>query len=95
MKVSDGFWLTRNGYGIHWAEQIYEVRTDDSSVTVYAATKKISNRGMTLGGPMLTVRFTSELENSIKVTIEHFSGAGASAPCFQLNTDTQPQDSRR
>ena len=88
MKVSDGFWLTRNGYGIHWAEQIYEVRTDDSSVTVYAATKKISNRGMTLGGPMLTVRFTSELENSIKVTIEHFSGAGASAPCFQLNTDS-------
>ena len=85
MKVSDGFWLSRPGYNVHWATQIYEVRTDESSVTVLASSHIILNRGMTLGGPVLTVRFSSPMENCIKVSIGHFCGEPDRQPSFELN----------
>ena len=88
MKVSDGFWLNRNGYSVNWAAQIYEAEADERSVTVYAAAQFISNKGMTLGGPVLTVRFTSTLENSIKVTISHFTGSIPKKPVLPLNEDS-------
>lgn len=87
MKVSDGYWLYRPGYKVDHAVQIYEVEADGNSITVYATNQTIHNRGMTLGGPMFTVRFTSTLENSIKVSIEHFSGTMKKAPAFELYED--------
>ena len=87
MKFSDGFWLNKPGYNVNYATQIYEVEADETSITVCAANQWIHNRGMTLGGPMLTIRFTSTLENSIKVTIEHFSGANRKSPSFTLYED--------
>ncbi|MBQ8182209.1 MAG: hypothetical protein IJ010_09610, partial [Ruminococcus sp.] len=84
MKISDGYWLNRNGYNVSYAVQIAGIETDENSVTVYAAHQWIANRGMTLGGPLFTVRFTSVLENSIKVTIEHFSGSVRKNPDFPL-----------
>ena len=42
---------------------------------------------MTLGGPMLTVTFSSTLENCIKVTIDHFKGALKKEPSFTLFED--------
>ena len=88
MKVSDGFWLNKPGFNVSYATQMYTVEADDTSVTVYATNQWIANRGMTLGGPMLTIRFTSTLENSIKVTIEHFKGALRKSPAFELNENT-------
>jgi len=87
MKISDGYWLSKTGYNVHWAVQIYDTEADDKSITVYASSQFISNRGMTLGGPMFTVRFTSTLENSIKVCIEHFSGERKNTPAFTLYED--------
>jgi hypothetical protein len=87
MKISDGFWLNKPGYNVNYATQMYEIESDDNSITVYAVCQWISNRGMTLGGPMLTVRFTSTLKNSIKVTIEHFSGTLEKTPSFHLYED--------
>lgn len=87
MKISDGYWLSKTGYNVHWAVQIYDTEADEGSITVYASSQFIANRGMTLGGPVFTVRFTSTLENSIKVTIEHFSGERKSSPAFVLNED--------
>lgn len=87
MKISDGFWLEKPGYKVSYAAQNYEVVSDEASITVYAATQWIVNRGETLGGPLLTVKFTSTLENSIKVTVEHFSGALKKSPSFTLYED--------
>ncbi len=84
MKISDGYWLNKNGYNVSYAVQIAGIETDENSVTVYATHQWIANRGMTLGGPLFTVRFTSVLENSIKVTIEHFSGFAQKKPDFPL-----------
>lgn len=88
MKISDGFWLNKPGYSVDYATQMYTVEADDYSVTVYATNQWISNRGMTLGGPMFTIRFTSTLENSIKVSIEHFKGVLKKLPEFSLNEDS-------
>lgn len=88
MKVSDGFWLNKNGYDVGWAVQIYEIKADSSSVTVYGASQWISNKGMTLGGPMLTVRFSSTLENSIKVNISHYTGGIVKKPSLPLYEDS-------
>ncbi len=84
MKYSDGFWLNKPGYDVSYATQMYEITADEKSVTVLAAAQWIGNRGQTLGGPLLTVNFTSTLENSIKVTVEHFKGAKKASPDFQL-----------
>ena len=87
MKISDGFWLNKPGYNVNYATQMYTVEADENSVTVYAANQWIGNRGMTLGGPMLTIRFSSVLENSIKVTIDHFKGTVKKDPSFTLYED--------
>ena len=88
MKVSDGYWLSKPGYNVSYATQIYDIEADATSVTAYVTQHWIENRGMTLGGPMLTVRFTSTLENSIKVSIEHFSGTLNKSPSFELHEET-------
>ena len=87
MKYADGLWLNKPGYGVNYATQMYEVTADETSVNVLATNQWIGNRGMTLGGPVLEIKFTSTLENSIKVTIEHFKGELKKAPSFELYED--------
>lgn len=84
MKIADGFWLTKNGYQVNYATQMYDVTTDGESITIFATTQWIQNRGMTLGGPALTIRFSSVAENCIKVTIDHYSAAARKEPHFEL-----------
>lgn len=87
MKISDGYWLTKKGYQVSYATQITEIRTDKTSVTVFISHNPIFNRAMTLGGPVFTVRFSSTMENSIRVTVSHFSGTNPSRPGFELYED--------
>lgn len=87
MKFSDGFWLNKPGYGVNYATQSYEVTADEKSVTVFATNQWIQNRGMTLGGPALEITFTSTLENSIKVTVDHYKGQVRKGPSFELYED--------
>lgn len=88
MKISDGYWLTKKGYQVSYATQITEIRTDKTSVTVFISHNQIFNRAMTLGGPVFTVRFSSTMENSIRVAVSHFSGTNPSRPGFELYEDT-------
>ena len=69
MKYADGLWLNKPGYGVNYATQMYEVTADETSINVLATNQWIGNRGMTLGGPVLEITFTSTLENTIKVYI--------------------------
>ena len=92
MKFSDGFWLNKPGYNVNFATQAYEITADEKSVTVFATASWIQNRGMTLGGPCLEITFTSTLENSIKVTVDHYKGQERKGPSFELyeNADFKP-----
>lgn len=85
MKFSDGFWLNRHGFDVHFTEQAYEITTSENSVTVFATSGKIYNRAMTLGGVTFEITYTSAFENVFKVTIRHFRGTLKNAPEFELN----------
>lgn len=87
MKYADGLWLNKPGYGVNYATQMYEVTADETSINVLATNQWIGNRGMTLGGPVLEITFTSTLENTIKVSIDHYKGRVHKSPDFQLNED--------
>ena len=83
MKFSDGYWLTAPGYDLFYASEPYEIDVCEHSIHVLA-TQNLTNRGQTLGGPVLDVYFTSGLENTIKVKVEHYRGAKKKGPDFEL-----------
>lgn len=85
MKFSDGFWLNRQGYTVSYAVQPCSVQISGGTVTVCAASHPIHHRGMTLGGVMLTVSFSSPRENVICVQLMHHKGAVSRAPEFALS----------
>lgn len=91
MKFSDGYWLTRDGYDINTPKEAYDHRIDGRSLTVYGPVKAIQKRGDTLDTRMLTVRFSSPLEDVIRVQVFHFKGRIDNKPGFELRmTDVKP-----
>ena len=87
MKFADGFWLNKRGYEVNYASQAYEITAGKNSINVLAPVSYIHNRGMTLGGPVLDVTFSSTQKNVIKVTIDHYKGVLDNMPEFELNED--------
>ncbi len=87
MKFADGFWLNKRGYEVNYASQAYEVKAGTNYINVLATTTYIQNRGMTLGGPVLDITFTSKQKDVIKVTIDHYKGTLGNMPEFELNED--------
>ena len=87
MKFSDGYWLNKPGYEINYACEPYEIHVSDHAIHVVATHDVITSRGQTLDGPVLDITFASTLENTIKVTIEHFRGGMEKTPEFQLYED--------
>lgn len=87
MKFSDGFWLNKRGYEVSYASQAYEIKTGKNFINVLAPSSYIQNRGMTLGGPVLDVTFSSTQKDVIKVSIDHFKGGLDNMPKFELYED--------
>ncbi len=91
MKFSDGFWQMRPGVTPHYAVQVHEIEVEAGALTVHAATRRLASRGDMLDGPMLSVRFSSPLENVIRVQVVHFKGGTPLKPEFELNANPQFQ----
>ncbi len=89
MKFSNGQWLNCDGYSVHWPAEARDVVVEGGAVTVYAPDHRINQRGDTLGGPLLTLRFSSPLPNVIRVQAEHFRGRKKKLPEFAL-ADQRP-----
>lgn len=87
MKFSDGFWLNKRGYEVSYASQAYEIKTGKNFINVLAPSSYIQNRGMTLGGPVLDVTFSSTQKDVIKVSIVHYKGGLDNMPKFELYED--------
>jgi alpha-D-xyloside xylohydrolase len=101
MKFSAGYWNMRPGYIPYFASEAREVEIGQNSLTVYAPTKRIQQRGDTLNLPLLTVRFTAPLENVIRVQLYHHKGGAARRPIFtiyenppQINIEEDSQAAR-
>ncbi|MEM2931067.1 MAG: alpha-xylosidase [Thermoproteota archaeon] len=89
MKFTEGFWRMRPGVTPHYPVQVHEVEAEPGSLTVYAATRRLTHRADTIGIPMLTLRFSSPMPNVIRVQIYHHKGRKPAKPVFQLNTDPE------
>jgi alpha-D-xyloside xylohydrolase len=85
MKFTDGYWSIRKGVQAFYPAQAYDVETTRDSFTVYAPTKRVAGRGDTLGGPLLTVEFSTPMPDIIRVKLTHLSGQQPRLPQFDLH----------
>ena len=86
MKFSDGFWLNKKNYNVSYATHTYKLDCSHNSISAFAAPYIVYNRGMTLGGPNLEVRISSDLENVIRVSVCHFKGTLKNSPKFDMHS---------
>ena len=93
MKFTDGYWQMRAGMTPHYAAQVHEVILEEDAITVYAPVGRLEERGHTVNQPLLTLRFSSPMENVIWVQCIHHKGKTPRKPEFHLNPGTDPQAS--
>ncbi|HEX6271266.1 MAG TPA: alpha-xylosidase [Anaerolineales bacterium] len=91
MKFTDGYWQMRTGMTPHYAAQVHEVEFEPDAMTVYAPTGRLQVRGDTINLPMLTLRFSSPMENVIRTQIIHHKGGNPRKPEFNLYPLAAPQ----
>src|SRR5690625_2565574 len=84
MKFTDGNWMIREGYEIHFPKLVYDVDRDDGALTLYAPCKYINHRGDTLDGPLLTIKLTAPMRDVIRVETWHFQGEKMKYPNFEV-----------
>jgi alpha-D-xyloside xylohydrolase len=91
MKFTDGYWQVRPGMTPHYAAQVHEVTLEDDAITVYAPVAKLQARGHTINQPLLTLHFSSPMENVIRVRCVHHKGKTPRKPEFTLYPGPTPQ----
>ncbi|MDR1468054.1 MAG: alpha-xylosidase [Spirochaetaceae bacterium] len=93
MKFTHGYWLVKEGVEAYYAAHGYKAEQDGNGLVVYAPCRPIRNRGDTLNCPVLTVRYSSPMQNVIRVRIAHFEGESGEKLRFALCPDaTLPKD---
>lgn len=85
MKFTDGFWLKKKGVSIYSPAEVRDFVTNEKSIILYAPVTRISNRGQTLQGPMLTIEISSPSSDIIRVVSKHFIKKIIKQPEFELN----------
>jgi alpha-D-xyloside xylohydrolase len=91
MKFTDGYWQIGEGMTPYFPAQVHEIEVEPDALTVYAPTKKLVIRGDTLSLPMLTIRFSTPMENVIRVQMFHYKGGLHRTPEFILSEQPHPQ----
>ena len=91
MKFTDGYWQMRANMTPHYAAQVHNVEIESDAMSVYAPTGTLRGRGDTINLPMLTLRFSSPMENVIRVQIIHHKGSRPRKPEFSLHPQPAPE----
>ncbi|MDF2988962.1 MAG: alpha-xylosidase YicI, partial [Eubacterium sp.] len=87
MKFTDGFWLKRKGVSIFSPAEVRDYSINEKSIVLYAPVVKITNRGQTLQGPLLTLEISSPCSDIIRVVSQHFIKRIKVLPEFELDFD--------
>lgn len=95
MKFTNGYWLTADGYTLHTPRQLYDYEFDGSELKLYLPVKKVSHRGDTLNGMLLTLCLSAPHEGVIRVTATHFCGADRKKAGFDLSEPSCRPDLER
>ncbi|WP_416147395.1 alpha-xylosidase [Salipaludibacillus sp. HK11] len=85
MKFTDGNWLIREGFDLITPVQLFRAAHHEKSLTVLAAPKDVTTRGAQLDIPLLTVTYSSPMEDVIKVQVVHHKGRKKQNPEFSIN----------
>ncbi|MDR1901515.1 MAG: alpha-xylosidase, partial [Treponema sp.] len=85
MKFTNGYWLIREGIEAHFAATAFDAVQNGNELDVFAPDKPKKTRGDTLNECELTVRYSSPMENIIRVRITHFEGAADGGVHFDLH----------
>jgi len=84
MKFTDGYWQHLPGVRVLHPRAVADVSVEQDTLTVYAATGPLTTRGDTLNRPLVTVTFSSPMDDVIGVRIEHHTGGVDRGPAFEL-----------
>src|SRR4051794_23865482 len=86
MKFTDGYWQHLPGVTVLHPRDVADVEVHDDRLVVHSATGALNKRGDTLNRPLVTVTFTSPMDDVIGVRIEHHTGGVDRGPQFELAT---------
>ena len=67
MKFTDGNWLLKKDVKAHYLHQVYDTEICEDSVTIYCPDKQIRDRADTVDGMLVSVKFSSPMEDVICV----------------------------
>lgn len=84
MKFTDGYWGIRDGITVQNPMDVRDVHVGQDSLTIFAPTKKINRKGDTLNGTLLTLKFSSPMEDVIRVEWIHHKGRNLKGPEFEI-----------
>src|SRR5512139_3967380 len=87
MKFTDGYWEMRPGMKPHYAVQVHEALIEENALTVFAPVGRLQERGHTVNQPLLTLRFTSPMQDVIRVQVVHHKGGRPRKPVFNIHTE--------
>ena len=87
MKFTNGHWLLKDNVKCYGAAAVTDVAIMQNRVIVYVSPAKISHRGQTLTGPLLTIEFTSPHIDVLGIKAYHFRGTMKRGPEFELHAE--------
>ncbi|HZJ86592.1 MAG TPA: alpha-xylosidase [Erysipelothrix sp.] len=87
MKFSDGGWLMREGFDVNFAEHVYTSRVEGDKLVLFAPFRYIDHKGLSLDGGMLTLEFSSPINDVISVEMYHHKGFVDHGPHFEINKE--------
>ena len=91
MKFTRGYWMIRENFEMLYATQCVRAEKSAGELRVLAACRTVKERGDILNSGTLDVRFSSPMENVIRVAVTHFAGKALKAPRFHIHeSDNTP-----
>ncbi|MBQ3477369.1 MAG: alpha-xylosidase, partial [Clostridia bacterium] len=85
MKFTNGYWLNKPEYDLHFAIQSFDATITESALRIICPTVPAQGRGGVMNHPALTVTFTAPMEDVIRVKVEHWRGVVDRGPHFELH----------
>ena len=84
MKFTNGYWMTKPEYDLHYAIQSFSATITEDALRVVCPTVPAEGRGGTMNHPALTVTFTAPMADVIRVKVEHWRGVVDHGPRLEL-----------
>ena len=84
MKFTNGFWRLKENVKGYFPVEVYDLKITKKELTVFAPVRRTYHRGNTLNCPMLSITFSSPMENIIRVRMCHHKGTNETGPAFSI-----------